>query len=127
MILKTGKEPHIEHLHIPVGTNKVSFGDPTEFATVPLPDLDRGGEIWIVRFGPRELAQPTMIFWAEPMIAKRGAVFDWAGYPELYREDRLKYELEKLGAPDDVLLEKVQSQYDPADTADRVTFWEVVV
>lgn len=126
MILKTGKEPQVEHIRVPVGTNKVSFGSVGDsFATVPVSDLSRGGDVWIVRLGPRELSQPTFIFWSEPKISKKGFSADWAGYPQAYRDERLKFELEKFGAPDDVLIESVRSMLDPADTGVRVTFWEV--
>lgn len=125
MIVKTGKEPHVEHLKIAVGTKQISFNTEETFGTIPLPELQRGGDVWIVRFGPAE--STFTVYREEPKVSRRGMVADLSGMPDRYREDSLAYELEKIGAPRDVLIEYGRSRFDPEDPKAevRVTFWEI--
>lgn len=127
MFIRTGKEPHVEHLHIPVGTNKIGYRHSGEFATVPVSDLQRGGEVWIVRLAPSSEMTPTFIFWAEPKISKKGLVMELAGFSEKAKQDRIGYELSGLQAPQDVMVEYRPSRFYGGDERGevKITFWEI--
>lgn len=124
MILKTGKEPHVEHIHVPVGTNKIAFGSVNgDFASVPISDLQRGGEVWIVRLAPSSEMTPTFIFWTEPKVERKGLHLEvLRGTPDIMRE--LSWRLEREGAPDDVN-HTTESLYGGEVTRHKYTWFEV--
>lgn len=129
MKILTGKEPYVEVVRLPRGVRKFTFEDREEFATVPIAPLSEDRTVWLIYLGPKgRIGTQTLIAWDEPKVEKRGyrTTVPQEQWTEEERQAALENDLQRIGAPDDVSIERL-----PISLLNwieyRITFWEVTL
>lgn len=103
MKITTGLEVKVDHLSIPLGTQKIAFQHPESDLPTMLGDIpeSRVGALWVVYFTDRDSGrhQHMLVLSQEPKVEEKG--LDLITVEDLTPDDYLASRLHREGVPGD--------------------------